>query len=494
MKRFLSLFCTLVIVIGIFTSLPVSVMAASKNDLTFTLSGDGTYCVSDCSESAEGDMSIPDVHNGLPVTSIGANAFAWCRNLTSITIPNSITSIDECAFSDSDSLTSITIPDSVTSIGDYAFSDCNDLASVTIGSGVTNIGETAFYGCYSLKSIIVNSANINYTSVDEVLFNKEKTKLLQYPAGKTNVSYTIPDNVTNIGAYAFRYDENLTSITIPDSVTNIGNYAFYFCHITTVYFSGTKAQWNEIDIGSYNNGLSNGNIIYLGEPICTHENVCWVVDSKATVYKAGSKHKECTECGEILETAKIAQLKCSKPKLSKIENTADGVKITWGKVSGSEGYIVLRKVKNGKWEKLGNVKGTCFIDENAQSGKAYSYKVRAYNGEIVSESVGSEEFVFLAAPVLKSIKATEKTIQISWGKVGGAKKYVVYRKTNDGKWVKLATVAGTSYIDKSAKKGVEYTYTVAAVGSKDNSSFDEDGLTAELVVPAKKAPQNKNKK
>ena len=81
------------------------------------------------------------------VASIGSSAFAWCSDLTSVTIPNSVTSIGERAFKVCSGLTSVTIPNSVTSIGNSAFSDCSSLTSVTIPNAVKSIEEYTFANC-----------------------------------------------------------------------------------------------------------------------------------------------------------------------------------------------------------------------------------------------------------------------------------------------------------------------------------------------------------
>ena len=91
------------------------------------------------------------------VTNIGRYAFSWCKSLQSITIPNSVTIIDAYAFYECKSLKSITIPNSVTSIGESAFYECKSLQSITIPNSVTNIGRYAFYECKSLKSIILEN-------------------------------------------------------------------------------------------------------------------------------------------------------------------------------------------------------------------------------------------------------------------------------------------------------------------------------------------------
>ena len=160
------------------------------------------------------------------VTSIRYEAFANCSNLTSITIPDSVTSIGQGSFARCSSLTSVTIPDSVTSIGWYAFSGCSNLESVTIGNGVTSVGIDTFIDCENLKSINVSENNANYASQEGILYNKDKTQLIDAPDAIQG-AITIPNSVTNIGDRAFQDCSSLTSIMIPDSVTSIGNRAFY---------------------------------------------------------------------------------------------------------------------------------------------------------------------------------------------------------------------------------------------------------------------------
>ena len=163
------------------------------------------------------------------VTTIDPNAFKQCTTITSVIIPDSVTYIGAYAFMNCTSLVSVTIPDSVTYISDYAFYGCTKLASITIPDSVTFIGLGTFRGCISLPSITVDVSNTNYSSEDGVLFDKSKTELIQYPAGKSDPSYTIPDSVTTIDNTAFDQCSSLASVTIPDSVTSIGSAAFNQC-------------------------------------------------------------------------------------------------------------------------------------------------------------------------------------------------------------------------------------------------------------------------
>ncbi|MDC0268971.1 leucine-rich repeat domain-containing protein, partial [Akkermansiaceae bacterium] len=183
-------------------------------NLKYEIKGDAVT-ITGRAAGASGELIIPANIEGKPVTSIGAGAFGWHDSLTSITIPDGVTSIGNRAFSGCTSLTSITIPDSVTSIGGGAFANCNSLTSITIPDGVTSIGFGGFNSCTSLTSIEVGAENVNYAVVNGGLFNKKKTLLHKYPAGKTGDNYTIPDSVTSIGDFAFMDCTSLTSIKIP---------------------------------------------------------------------------------------------------------------------------------------------------------------------------------------------------------------------------------------------------------------------------------------
>lgn len=158
------------------------------------------------------------------VTAIGDNAFNGCRNMASVTIPNTVTSIGRRAFyfveKSEGGLTQITIPNSVTSIGEEAFYGCHYLETVTLSENITSIPNGCFGDCWNLKNI--NSEDGveipgKVTSIGNNAFYN-----CQYQLAKV----TIPDGVTYIGDHAFYSCHQLTSISVPSSVEFVGSTAF----------------------------------------------------------------------------------------------------------------------------------------------------------------------------------------------------------------------------------------------------------------------------
>ena len=121
----------------------------------------------------------------------------------------------------------------VTSIGDNAFQGYDSLTSITIPNSVITMSVNSFNGLQSLQNINVDLNNLNYSSIDGVLFNKDKTTLIKYPQGKSTSSYSFPSLVTTIGASSFAENSYLTNIIIPNSVKSIGDYAFGGCSSLT---------------------------------------------------------------------------------------------------------------------------------------------------------------------------------------------------------------------------------------------------------------------
>ena len=154
------------------------------------------------------NLTIPN-----SVTSIGFAAFLGCSGLTSVIIPNSVTSIDSYAFYDCSGLTSVTIGNSVTSIGESAFYNCSGLTSVTIGNSVTSIGSDAF-DCDNLEMVRLD-ATIK-TAPDYKVF--ESDKYLSFIVGG-NVK-SIPKNIVANGDWSGRVAKVIALADTPPTVTS----------------------------------------------------------------------------------------------------------------------------------------------------------------------------------------------------------------------------------------------------------------------------------
>ncbi len=170
------------------------------------------------------------------LTILGESAFSDCVSLENVDIPASVTKIDDLAFNGCISMTKIDLKEGLKKIGKSAFKNCRALTQVSLPASVTAINNAPFRGCESLKSIKVAPKNKCYKSEpnkregnDHVLFNKNKSVIIAYPASSREVQYDIPDSVTVISDWAFCECKKLNRITIPDSVHEIGEGAFCNC-------------------------------------------------------------------------------------------------------------------------------------------------------------------------------------------------------------------------------------------------------------------------
>ncbi|MBQ8020140.1 MAG: leucine-rich repeat domain-containing protein [Paludibacteraceae bacterium] len=271
-----------------------TVVDASESPLNFSIKPDSTVEVTGVNKDSE-YIEIPSKvrvdGKVYTVNSIKYSAFSWKRSLTTLEIPSSITSIAESSvFSGSsklksinvasdnpnyssvdgvlynkdktkiicvpggirgdftipssvncighsafknDSLTSIKIPSSVTKIENNAFDGCRLLTSIDIPSSVAEIGDGAFLHCYSLTNINVAADNANFTSVDGIIYNKEKTELVSYAYGIKKDTFAIPSTVTSVRGYAF-CGCGIERIEVPSSVTSLGDAAFAECEVVII--------------------------------------------------------------------------------------------------------------------------------------------------------------------------------------------------------------------------------------------------------------------
>lgn len=215
------------------------------------------------------------------IISIGNSAFSGCNSLANVNIPESVNTIENSAFSDCNKLNNVTISGGVTNMGDSVFRNCNNLSSISIKNGVSTIGSDMFYGCSSLTKVdIPNSV----TSIGRSAF---------FGCSSLN-SVTIPESVNTIEWYTFNNCTNLSSVAIPKSVIRINGNAFSGCdNLTDIYYSGSEADWNTIDIDSYyNEDLTDATIHYNStgpdNPGTEETNSAYIIDV-FTEYNAETK-------------------------------------------------------------------------------------------------------------------------------------------------------------------------------------------------------------
>ena len=182
------------------------------------------------------ELVVPD-----GVFSVG-NAFAYYKQLISVTMPDSVVNIGSGAFADCSSLNSITFSENLVSIGGSAFSGCTRLSNVEIPKTVRSIGESAFADCTSLKQIV------------------------------------IPEGVTSIARRAFE-GSGVRSIVIPKSVVYIAESAFVSnSYLGSVYYGGSQAEWEAITIKGSNTDLKGSTIYYYSETQPTEAGNYWHYD------------------------------------------------------------------------------------------------------------------------------------------------------------------------------------------------------------------------
>lgn len=219
-KKSVSLLLSMLILISVFTALPLT---ANAFDSTLKICGDFEYRALDDSTAiitgyngSTTELEIPETLDGYMVASIGEGAFMVCKNLRSITIPDSVTTIGRGAFSGCSSLSSVKITNSITSIANRMFYNCTSLNDIIIPDNVESIDVCAFEYCKGLERITIPD---KVTSIENSAF---------YGCEKLT-DVTIGNSVKEIGRSAFDWCTSLKSITIPSSVTSIGEYALGVC-------------------------------------------------------------------------------------------------------------------------------------------------------------------------------------------------------------------------------------------------------------------------
>ena len=528
--------------------------AETYGDFEYSVRDDGTVEITDYNGNAK-TVDIPETIDGKSATRIGDSAFEWCSNIESIAIPDSVTSIGRRAFGDCANLTnitipnsvieigwhafydcaslkSITIPDSVINIGGCAFNNCTSLTSVTIPDSVTSIEYSAFVGCTSLTAINVATGNQNYASVNDVLYNKNKTTLMCYPAGKKDKTYKmldgvkiiddsafdgcisltsiiIPDSVTSIGSSAFSGCTNLMSITIPDSVPLVGPGAFSNCtNLTSVTIqNGVMYIGNEAfaNCTSLTGITIPDSVTWIGRYSfggCTNLTSITIPNSVTSIgdYAFGYYYDEYDDSVKKIDNFKIYcysgtagekyaidnefdYVLLDKPTIANVTGfkvkslTSTNVTLQWNKNTSASGYEI-EQYKSGKWTNVAKITSnatTSYTVKGLAAGTAgYKFRMRAVKNGAYSDytsalSVNTNPY---GVGGFKCSSKSSTSVTLKWNKGTTASGYQL-QQYKDGKWVTIYTgtkATDTSYTVKKLKAGTAgYRFRIRAYKTYGNT-------------------------
>lgn len=206
-----------------------------KNSLYYTI----TDTVNRCVEVSQHDdyrtlteITIPETVTYLgetyTVTGLGDKAFAFCSELSFLNLPNTLRTIEHMGLYGCTSLHSIDLPESLQYVGELGFHRCG-FTTLRLPSSLIQVGSDAFTHLQDLVTFEVDGDNLCFSAEDGVLYNKEKTKLIQYPIAQKNPIFSVPSTVAEIGRFAFDQCSNLIRVSLPNSLTRIDNCAFYSC-------------------------------------------------------------------------------------------------------------------------------------------------------------------------------------------------------------------------------------------------------------------------
>ena len=250
--------------------------------------------------------------------------------------------------------------------------------------------------------------------------------------------------------------------------------------VFTAYSVDKKADVNGNFYKSYEDEDKDGVIFYInGTPMTKKQYLAYVNRYIPAKNKMKIKWYSMTKKNiNSLSAKMISKNNLAAPKVTKLANSTAGVQLKWKKVAGAQRYRVF--VKSGKsWVKVGDSTSNVLTHKSARSGRKYTYTVRCVskNGKQYLSGFNAKGWAitYVAAPKAPKLTNTKSGVRIGFKRVAGAAKYRIMRKTGNGKWTAIATTAKATYVDKTAKNGVTYRYTIRCMNRRNKyvSSYNK---------------------
>ncbi|MBQ5601834.1 MAG: leucine-rich repeat domain-containing protein, partial [Clostridia bacterium] len=227
------------------------IISCSALEPWFSINENGVISFVRSKYSGVGNITIPDVFDGITVKTVASNAFKNYINLKTVTLPSDLSSIGTYAFYGCKNLESINIPESVTSISPYAFKDCASLKTINIPDNLTVINAFVFSGCESLE----------FPTLPDTITKIDSSAFMGCTSFKDVV---LPENIKTVGAFAFSACSNLKSVNIPVTLKEIGKNAFYQCEsLSSVFYLGNEEEFKKISVDSGNEALTKAEVNYV---------------------------------------------------------------------------------------------------------------------------------------------------------------------------------------------------------------------------------------
>ncbi|MBQ8860087.1 MAG: hypothetical protein IJ015_01955 [Ruminococcus sp.] len=245
---------------------------------------------------------------------------------------------------------------------------------------------------------------------------------------------------------------------------------------------GLKLSWKKVEgAKNYKVYVRTGNSWKaLGYTTTTNFLDKNVVSGKSYRYTVRCVTEDTKAFASYCDTKGITKMYVATPEITKVENVANGAKVSWNKVAGASKYKLF--YKNGSsWKTIATTSQTAYTHAKLSNEDSYTYTVRACdnNGAYISSyNKTGVNNTFLSVPVIKSVTSTDTGLEIKWNKVTGAENYKVYVKSGNT-WKAVGITNDTSFIDRAAVSGKAYTYTVRCIsadGKKFCSYFDTKGV------------------